>query len=142
LFAIIFLMKNGFSFFPILIVILGFILNFIKKGFIINSQKLQITKFLSFGLIIIPYSKYNLPGKIISIKVKKISYNILSHNSVRTNSGSYTTIKKNGFYVAFFLKNNQFHFLKYFYNIESAILLADAISKGIEIPFNSDNVIE
>jgi hypothetical protein len=38
------------------------------------------------------------------------------------------------------LKNNEFYFLKYYYNIDDAISLANKVSKALELSFNPEKI--
>ncbi len=118
-----------FSYF---ICFLGLLLGFTEFGFIINSEKMQIIKFFSIGLIL-PYSIIKLESKIISIKVQIISYKIdYKPNPVLAVSSD--TLKKKGFNVLLILQNNEVFILKYFYNKEDASSFANDISKEFKIP--------
>ncbi len=131
-YSIIFLYRNGVTFIPILSVFFGLLIIFTEIGFKINSQKMQIIKFVSIGLIF-PYSKIQLQSKIISIKFQAISYKINFKPNPLTDISA-DTMKKKGFNVLLILKNNEVFIPKYFYNREDAKCLASKISKELKIP--------
>ncbi len=137
-FSIIVSIKNECTFFSFLVIVFGLIMLLLKNGFVINSNNKNVTKIFSIGLIV-PYIKQNLSDRIISVKVKKISYDIKYKPNPLTNITP-NLIKKKGYYVAFVLKNNEFYFLKYYYNIDDAISLANKISKALEISFNPEKI--